>query len=237
MSDSSLVDLHTVLAQVTDPRKAKGVRHPFPGILSLVFLGLLGRIVEMAVLERWATVHWEQLKKPLGFTRDKPPCDTTISRALARFSLEEFRQAFAAWLNTLISQKDESCEWVAAVDGKTCCQGLDAQGKPVLMLNVFLQRIKVTLDQWSVSGDKTNEPGSLKKNLEGLLEKYPALKILTADAIYAQRPLLKVLRQHGCDYIVQIKDNQLDVHDALQVCFQKVNTEQPHAQMVEKKAA
>jgi len=183
MSDAALKELRDTLTQVTDPRMPKGVRHPFSGILSLVFLGLLGRIVEMAVLQRWAQVHWELLKEPLGFTRDTPPRDTTISRALAGFSLEEFRQAFAAWLNVLLAQQDNNRPWVAAVDGKTCCQGLDEDGNPVVMLNVFLQRVKVTLDQWSVSGEKTNEPRSLGNNVKDLLEAYPALRILTADAI------------------------------------------------------
>lgn len=48
MVASSLTDLREVFSQVTDPRKARGVRHPFEGIVSLVFLGLLSRITEMA---------------------------------------------------------------------------------------------------------------------------------------------------------------------------------------------
>jgi len=54
-------------------------------MLALVFLGLLARIREMAVLQRWAETHWDQLQEPLGFERDKPPHATTISRAIAGF--------------------------------------------------------------------------------------------------------------------------------------------------------
>ena len=187
MVASSLAQLEAVFSQISDPRDARGVRHPFSGIVSLVFLGLLGRITEMAVVEGWAKVNWEELKEPLGFTRDKPPCDTTISRALAGLSLDEFRKAFALWLNTALA--DQEGRWVAAVDGKTCRQGLDADGSPVQMLNVFLQRVKLTLDQWSIGGDKTNEPGSLKKHLSELLTAYPALQLLTGDAIYGHRRL------------------------------------------------
>ena len=46
MVASSLSDLVAVFSRVSDPRKARGVRHPFSGIVSLVFLGLLGRITE-----------------------------------------------------------------------------------------------------------------------------------------------------------------------------------------------
>ena len=103
---SSLCQLEAVFSQISDPRKARGVRHPYSGIVSLVFLGLLARITEMAVVVRWATANWDQLKEPLGFRRDKPPCDTTISRALAGLSLNEFREAFASWLKTALSDQD-----------------------------------------------------------------------------------------------------------------------------------
>jgi hypothetical protein len=40
------------------------------------------------------------------------------------------------------------------VDGKTCRQELAADGSPVQMLNVFLQQVRLTLDQWSIGGTK-----------------------------------------------------------------------------------
>ena len=58
-------------SQLDDPRKARGVRHPFSGIVVLMLLGMLARIREMEVLVRWATVHWDTLKEPLGFDRDQ----------------------------------------------------------------------------------------------------------------------------------------------------------------------
>jgi hypothetical protein len=232
---SSLEQLAEVFSQVTDPRKPRGVRHPFPAILSLVFLGLLARITEMAVVTRWAAVHWDELKRPLGFTREKPPCDTTISRALAKLSLTEFRHAFSLWLKSVLA--DRQGRWAAAIDGKTCCQGLDANGSPVQMLNVFLQQAKLALDQWSIGGDKTNEPGSLKNHLSELLTAYPALQLLTGDAIYAQRPLVELLKAEGCDYLFQIKANQPDVLDALKVCFAEASQSKPAHEVAEKRGS
>jgi len=226
MVASSLSKLVEVFSQIEDPRHARGVRYPFAGMVSLVFLGLLARITEMAVVVPWAAAHWDELKEPLAFTRDKPPCDTTLSRTLAGLSLEEFRQAFAMWLKRAVADYDG--RWVAAVDGKTCRQGLDADGTPVQMLNVFLQRAKVTLDQWSVGDDKTNEPGCLKQHLEELLAAYPALRLLTGDAIYAQRPLLDLLRAQGCDYLFQVKVNQPDLFDALKTCFAQASAHPSH---------
>ena len=233
MVGSVLTELGAVFSQVTDPRKARGVRHPFQGIVALVFLGLLARITEMAVLVRWARAHWDELQEPLGFTRKQPPCDTTISRVLAKLSVTEFRQAFTSWLRSALA--DGQSRWVAAVDGKTCCQGLAANGSPVHMLNVFLQQAKVTLDQWSVHGDKTNEPGCLQRHLEELLTTYPALALFTGDAIFAQRPLLALLKAHDCDYLFQVKANQPDVLDALKTCFAKASSARPAHEMAEKR--
>ena len=242
MVESALSRLSEVFSSLTDPRMARGKRYPFHGMVSLVFLGLLARITEMAVLVRWATAHWDQLQEPLGFTRNTPPCDTTISRSLAKLSLAEFREAFVSWLKVALAEAEAKTEaeteaeklkaqksgpWVAAVDGKTCRQGLGVDGSPAHMLNVFLQQTKLALDQWSVQGDKTNEPGCLKQHLDELLSTYPALGMLTGDAIFAQRPLLKLLQQHGCDYLFQVKANQPDVLDALKTCFAAVESTRP----------
>ncbi len=105
------------------------------------------------------------------------------------------------------------------------------------MLNVFLQRAKVALDQWSIGDDKTNEPGSLKEHLAELLAAYPALQLLTGDAIYAQRPLLELLQEHGCDYLFQVKANQPEMLDALETCFFQETPVKPSHEVHEKRGS
>src|SRR3954453_4121411 len=98
---SPLPSLLDAFAQIDDPRRPGGVRYPFTSILTLAFLGLLCRETDFACLQRWAADHWRVLRGALGFTRKRPPHATTISRVLARLSLEQFREAFARWLVTL----------------------------------------------------------------------------------------------------------------------------------------
>jgi len=54
----------------------------------------------------------------------------------------------------------------------------DENGVPLDMLNAFVHDIKVTLEQKSVRGDKTNGPGcltsDLERHLEELFDTYPA---------------------------------------------------------------
>jgi hypothetical protein len=221
-----------VFAKVRDPRKPRGVRHPMESILALVFLGLLARIREMEVLNRWATEHWEQLREPLGFDREKPPHATTISRSLAKCELSLFARAFLNWIQQVLPP-DEPL--VAAVDAKTSCQGIDTDGDPVQLVTVLVHNLKVVIGQWSVRGEKTNESGVLKNHLAELKRDFPLLKLITGDAIYTNRPLAEVLLDNDCDYLLQIKGNQPEIQETLEVCLGAAHEPRPAAQTVEKK--
>jgi hypothetical protein len=220
-------------SQLDDPRSRRGVRHPFSGMVVLMLLGMLARIREMEVLVRWATAHWDQLREPLGFDRDTPPCATTISRTLAQCSVAEFQKALTGWLQACLAQTPT--EGVVAVDGKTSKQGLDENGRPLHMLNVFLHDVQATLGQWSTGAEKTNEPTLLRRHLKELLDAYPMLRLLTGDAIFAQRPLIELMCRHECDYLLQIKANQGDTLDALENCFAKAALRPPAAETTNKR--
>jgi hypothetical protein len=226
-----LESLAEVFAQVPDPRKPRGIRHPLQGMLALVFLGLLARIREMPVLQRWAETHWDQLQVPLGFDREKPPHATTISRTIAGCELGKFAAAFLAWIKTVVPNEPLT----AAVDAKTSCQGIGEDGQPVQLLTVLVHNIKLVLGQWSVHGEKTNEPNVLKNHLAELTAHFPLLKLITGDAIYAQRPLAEALLEENCDYLVQIKGNQGDIQEALVNCLGAAHERKPAAQTAEKK--
>lgn len=232
MSVPALASLVEVFSQVRDFRCPRGKRHPLPALLSLVFLGLLARIREMAVLQRWAEAHWDELKEPLGFTRDERPHATTISRALAGCSLADFSQAFLQWVQGMLAA---DVPLVVAVDGKTSCQGLDPAGKPVHMLSVLVHGLKLVLGQWSVGDEKSNEPTVLRNHLSELFANFPMLRLVTGDALFAQRPLAEALLAQNCDYLVQIKGNQADTLDALKNCLGQATERRPAAETVEKR--
>lgn len=232
MGRSAVAALAEVFARVPDPRDPRGVRHPSQAILALVFLGLLARIREMTVLVRWADVHWDQLGEPLGFDRARPPHATTISRTLARCSLGMFAQGFTQWLRH-VALTDEPC--VAAVDAKTSRQSHGAGGEPVQLLTVFVHQLKLVIGQWSVQGEKTNEPGMLKRQLEQLMQDFPMLRLVTGDAIYSQRPLAEVLVRCGCDYLWQVKQNQPEMLDVLKHSLGQVEGHRAAAETSEKR--
>lgn len=232
MSAALLGSLVEALRTVADPRKRRGVRHPCPGIVALVFLGCLCRLSELAVLQRWAKRHWSLLARPLGFDRPKPPHATTLSRTLARCSQEHLETAFTNWL--LQALLDLPLD-AAAVDGKTSKQAHDADGDPIHTLNVFVHDLKVCLGQWTVGEGKETEPEVLKAHLQELFDRYPGLTLLTGDALFCQRPLAQLIVTAARHYLLAVKDNQPDMMEALHTTFDAVNAAAPAAKVVEKR--
>jgi len=233
MSVTSLDTLAQAVETLPDPRSKQGVSHPYHGMVALVLIGLIAGMPYVAQIRRWAKKHWYILRETLKFKKTKPPVETTLFRALAKTSVAQFQDVFAEFLQKVIAEDHDTI--VAAVDGKVAKQMKDANGDPLLLLNVFAHDIKVTLMDYSVRGDKTNEPGCLKIHLEKLFSQYPFLKLLTGDAIFAQRPLLEVLQEHGCDYLFQVKENQGDTYEAIQHTFQDASNVQPDDVTLSKK--
>lgn len=231
---SYLPSLMAAFSEVADPRQRRGVRHPFSAILGLTLLGLICRLNDFASLQRWAARNWHLVRRPLGFTRGKPPHPTTLSRTLAKFSLEDFQAAFSRWLQGVLANQSQL---VIAVDGKTSKQGFDPQGDPIRMLNVFVQDVKACLGQWPLCGDESTEPEVLKAHLSELFQKYPALRLITGDALYAQRNLAELIQASGHDYLFPIKANQPDILDAARTCFAQAEDRTADAHAREKKGA
>jgi hypothetical protein len=238
-TSTSLHALATAIKSVPDPRSKQGISHPFAGLLALVLIGLTARQIYMSHIVEWAKHHWQELKEPLGFDSEKPPSDTTISRALAKLSLKDFQKAMTAFFQFLLA---EQSNLTAAVDGKTSKQFHHADGSAIHMLNLFIHDFNLVLAQYSTKGDKTNEEGCLRQHAEEFFEKYPFVQLLTGDAAFSNRPLLKVLQDLGKDYLFCVKKNQPTLLESMVQTFANVDWEMPDAQKgtfhkIEKKEA
>jgi hypothetical protein len=64
MNATATDSLLGVFQQLTDPRDPRGVRHPFAGLLAIVFLGLLSRQCDFANIGRWATAVSVRVRSP-----------------------------------------------------------------------------------------------------------------------------------------------------------------------------
>jgi hypothetical protein len=215
MTSAAADSLLNALQRLTDPRAPRGIRHPFPGLLAVTFLGLLCRHGDFAAIARWAKHHWPALRPAFAFTRPYAPHATTLSRAAAAYSVAQFRSALTAWLARFLTEEP----WAAAVDGKTSKQAWGADGDPLHVLNVFAHTIKACLADWPVGNGKDTEPEVLKAHLDELFRAWPSLRVLTGDALFCQRPLARAIVEAGRDYLLAVKDNQPDLHEAVRTAF------------------
>jgi hypothetical protein len=103
------------------------------------------------------------------------------------------------------------------------------------MLNAFVHDLKLVLAQWSVNGEKSNEPTVLRHRLSELLTTFPLLKLIAGDALFAQRPLAEALWDENRDYLARIKGTQPDVLDAVQVALGDARQRSPAAESIEKR--
>ena len=184
----------------------------------------------MAHIALFPRMRWPVLKEPLGFLRDHPPHATTISRTLAGVPYEQLQEALTGWVPQVVGEQELN----ASVDGKWAKQSEDAQGNPLVMVNVLAHDLKLCLDQWPTL-EKGYEPRVLREQLGQLLERYPGLRPLTMDTLYAERDLYQAIVSHGRDYLVRIKGNQPEVWAALADGFAGEELGEPQAETLEKK--
>lgn len=215
MAPVPCVSLLTAFQGLTDPRDRRGIRHPFPGLLAIIFLGLLSRQPDFASIARWAKRHWPVLEEAFGLTRRYAPHATTYGRVAADFSVEEFRSALAGWLARVMAAPPVA----AAVDGKTSKQAHGADGDAIHVLNVFAHDARVCLADGPVGDGKETEPEVLKAHLDDLFARWPSLRVLTGDALFCQRPLARAIIDAGRDYVLAVKDNPPDLHETIRTAF------------------
>ncbi len=109
--------LFNIVGQITDPRKKRGVRHPFHAILKLVILGYVCRLLWIENTAVYAKKHCDIIKVALGFTRDYSPDAITTRRALQGIDRGQLEKTFEEWVCEQLGDK----EFTVAVDGKALC--------------------------------------------------------------------------------------------------------------------
>jgi hypothetical protein len=188
------------MSSFPDPRHSRGRVHPLVGILSLVILGLMAGARSLSDISRFGTIHPEILQ-PLGLRRS--PSTSTLSRLLRAVPVEAVWQALFDFARKLAQLRGETGLGALAADGKTL-GGVWEDGKQLHVLHIFAQEAGLALDQLAV-GEVSAEPEAVKTWVEKIADKYPGFKVLTGDALMAQRDLFKAIVENYRDYLLRLK--------------------------------
>ena len=184
-----------VLAEIEDPRHARGRRHPFVAILALAVVATLCGAKGYVAIAEWGRNYGGALALALGFTRPKTPCASTFYLALRDLDRPTFERVLGQWAEQVLAATPRrKGEWEAlAIDGKTV-RGAKQQGAlEVHLLSVLSQRLGLTLFQHAVA-DKTHEIGAIQEVLAALVLEG---RVVTMDALLCQREVARTIREKG----------------------------------------
>jgi predicted transposase YbfD/YdcC len=209
-----LNSLYAMFARLTDHRDARGVRYALPTLLTFVTLAKLAGENTLSGIADWVRFRIDELSTALALEKKRAPVDTTYSRALANaVNADEFERVVHEFF---ASQPQAGQSIHIILDGKEL-RGTIAAGHThgVHMLAAFLPAEGWVLFQIQVAR-KENEI-SAAPQLLNLLDLRG--KIISGDALLAQRDLSRVIVQAGGEYVWTVKENQAELSADIQTLF------------------
>lgn len=195
------LSLLEALAQVPDPRKKKGVRHPLSAVLSLAVLAMLTGAKSYEAIAQFGRDKGAPLAHALGFRRGKTPCKSCLSELFRALDVVAFEAAVAFWVLSRLPRAEGR---TLAIDGKALRGSRDGEAPGQHLVAAYDGDAAAVLGQLRVDC-KTNE----HKAALALLGILPVRgNVVTGDAAFCQRDLCEEVIGRGGDYVLAVKDNQ-----------------------------
>ena len=108
--------LAEALAEVPDPRRAKGKRHEMAAILALAVCAMLCGSRSLYAIAQWGRDHGSGMAEALGFRRRrKTPCVATLHRVFKKLDRDKFEAVLGQWFREQGLREGEAI----ALDGKS----------------------------------------------------------------------------------------------------------------------
>ena len=208
--------LTDILAEVNDPRKQKGKRHPLQAILALSLIAILSGAKTYKAIAEYGRTH-DQLRKSLGFCHPKTPCAATLHTVFRALDAEAFTEKLTQWATLAFEsfRPTEGGLTGVAIDGKTLRQSNRRGARTAHLLSVVSHELGITLCQKALSEKEHEIPASCD-----LLKMFEvAGKVITTDALLTQRRFSEAICAKGGAYLLPVKANQPDLLEAIESQF------------------
>lgn len=215
--DGLVFDVHSLYAHllpIADQRKRRGCRYTLALILVLIVLAKLAGEDKPKGIAEWARARAPLFVKAFGLFRTELPCANTYRRTLGQTVRAEDLEAQLAQFLAQLPQPGRGDQ--IALDGKTLRGTIptgDSQG--LHLLAAYGPAHSLVLKQVVVDGQE-NEISAAPRVLEAL--DLPG-KIISGDAMFAQRGLSQQVVEAGGDYLWTVKDNQPQLRADIEELF------------------
>ena len=201
-------------SDLKDPRDDKNKKHQLMDTLFLVIAAVISGAEGWEAIETFGQEKLSWLRKYFPFANGVPWHDC-IRMVMISLSPKALQGCFARWMQAVVEvAKGE----VVAIDGKTIRRSFDqAEGLGAIhMVSAWAKRNGVSLGQVKTD-EKSNEITAIPALLK-LLELRGC--IVTIDAMGCQRAIAEQIRAQGADYVLAVKANQKELHEALEDYFE-----------------
>ena len=206
--------LFATLCKLHDQRDARGLRYALVTVLVFMILAKLSGEDHLRGIAQWVELRKEALAEALCLAKPQAPHATTYSRVLKKaLEVEELEQVVSEFF---AAQPGAGQSLVINLDGKTL-RGTIPAGKThgVHLLAAYLPQEGWVLLQVRVQQQENEIPAALRVvkalDLRG--------KIVTGDALLAQRELSAEIVEGGGHFLWMIKENQPQTLKDIQALF------------------
>jgi predicted transposase YbfD/YdcC len=206
-------DLITHFSPLPDHRIERNKCHALIDIIVLAICAVASGSDGWEAIEDFGKDKLEWLRQYIPLANGVPSHDC-IAYVLCRLSPQKFRDCFMNWTQAVTEYSGGE---IIAVDGKTAKGSRDRknQRNPLHMVSAWACENRLVLGQ-EATDEKSNEITAIPKLLELL-----ALKgcIVTLDAMGCQRAIAEQIIDQGGDYVLGLKGNQGNLHEAVEDFF------------------
>lgn len=207
-----------MLAEVPDPRKKKGKRHPLKAILALAIIAMMSGYRSYAAIAEYGRTY-KMLRKALGFRHKKTPCAATLYNLFHRLDIDALEETLTQWVCGALEGfrwRSEGGLTAVAIDGKSLRGSRKQSAKLTHLMSVVSHELGITLAQKALPEKRHELPAALE-----ILSVFDVSgKVVTADALLTQRSFCESVLASGGDYVLPVKANQKEMFDAISRLFQ-----------------
>ena len=213
-----------MLAEVSDPRKKKGLRHPLTAMLGALVVGLLCGQKGYTCIATWFR-RQPAVAKALGFKHKKTPAGSTFHNLLKVLDVVRLEQTLTKWVMATSQRYPvfESRLTAVAIDGKSLRGTAPEATRRLHLLAAVSNELGIPLAECRV-GEKTNEipvASQLLKHFD------VAGKVITTDALLTQRAFCKDILAANADYALLVKANQKQLFEDIRDLFEPLSETDP----------
>lgn len=195
------------LHSIPDHRRPQGRRHPLPTVLILAVLAICSGATSYQAICEWAINYQDQLRGKVSFLAFHTPDKSTFHRVFASLDVLAFEEALGSWLQTITHTSDGEG---IAIDGKTTAKDT------LHLVAAFAHIAKSVLFQKA-----TETKGKELVITPQVLDKvYVKGRIITADALHAQRDFCETITKRGGGYVIVVKGNQERLEGDIRLFFE-----------------